>query len=69
MKLTENMFQFDWINSKVVIRTKEPKNTIQQILKNQDNIPPDKAFDYVMENMYDMVKEAVFEQEADNLEP
>lgn len=38
----------------------------QQILKNQDNIEPDKAFEYVMENYYDEVKEAVFEQEADN---
>ena len=26
----------------------------------------DKAFDYVMENMYDEVKERVFEQEAEN---
>jgi len=37
-----------------------------QILKNQDNIDPDKAFEYVMEHHYDEVKEAVFEQEADN---
>lgn len=40
--------------------------TNKQILKNQDNIEPDKAFEYVMENMYDEVKERVFEQEAEN---
>jgi len=34
-----------------------------QILK---NIEPDKAFEYVMENYYDKVREAVFEQEAEN---
>jgi len=45
---------------------KEAEELRQRILKNQDNIPPDKAFDYVMENMYDEIKEAVFEQEADN---
>ena len=77
MKLTEdNIHVTDYygydrcgkfhVESKEFDTEKEAVQLKQQILKNQDNIPPDKAFDYVMENMYDEVKEAVFEQEADN---
>jgi len=32
----------------------------------KEMIEKDKAFEYVMENFYDEVKEAVFEQEAEN---
>jgi len=39
---------------------------IDIIIKNQENIDPDKTVEYVLENHYDEVKEAVFEQEAEN---
>jgi len=35
----------------------------------REMIHKDKALEYVLENFYDEVREAVFEQEADNLEP
>jgi len=42
------------------------RDKMQQILKNQENISPDKAVEYVLENHYDEVREAVFEQEAES---
>ena len=36
------------------------------ILKNQEIISPEKVVEYVLENHYDEVREAVFEQEAEN---
>ena len=64
MKLTEdrmkNLSEYNIPNAGLT------DDEIQQILKNQDNIEPDKAFEYVMKNHYDEVREAVFEQEAEN---
>jgi len=66
MKLTKNT-KLCWAKSDGFILLKDVWLTErEQILKNQDNIEPDKAFEYVMENHYDEVREAVFEQEADN---
>jgi len=39
---------------------------IDIIIKNQENIDPDKSVEYVLENYYDEVREAVFEQEAES---
>jgi len=39
---------------------------VMKLYPKEEYIKIDKAFDYVMENMYDEVKERVFEQEADN---
>jgi len=61
MILTEEFF-----NSFFGVNVKFPEKLKQEILKNQENIPPDKAVEYVLKNYYDEVREAVFEQEAES---
>ena len=38
----------------------------EEWINNENWIKKDKALEYVLENFYDEVKEAVFEQEAEN---
>ena len=73
MKLTEDDIQCEGLTCgfQLIISPQNEEADLseelkKQILKNQENISPDKVVEYVLENHYDEVKEAVFEQEAES---